>query len=75
MSLAGQQPEFTAATVVADALAMHPKVRWVFAAYHLSGCNGCGMAGEETLAQLADGYGLSLQRLLADLNQLLARSA
>lgn len=57
-------------TVVADALEMHPKARWVFAAYHLSGCSGCGMAYEETLEQLADGYGIPLAQLLRDLNAL-----
>lgn len=61
---------FSDETVVADALRMHPKARWVFAAYHLGGCDGCGLAGEETLAQVAEGYGIPLERLLADLNSL-----
>lgn len=61
---------FHGETIVADALAMHPKARWVFAAYHLSGCDGCGLAYEETLEQLADGYGIRLEQLLADLNGL-----
>ena len=29
---------FESHTVVAEALEMHPKARWVFAAYHLRGC-------------------------------------
>lgn len=61
---------FESRTVVADALAMHPKVRWVFAAYHLGGCNACNLAHEETLEQVAQGYGISLEKLLEDLNSL-----
>lgn len=61
---------FRASTIVADALAMHPKARWVFAAYHVGGCDGCDLAREETLEQLATGYGLPLDRFLADLNGL-----
>jgi len=61
-------------TVVAAALEMHPKVRWVFAAYHLSGCSGCGQALEETLAQVADGYRIPLADLLGDLNALVTPS-
>jgi hybrid cluster-associated redox disulfide protein len=61
---------FRSQTIVADALAMHPKARWVFAAYHLGGCNACNLAHEETLEQVAQGYQISLERLLADLNSL-----
>ncbi len=61
---------FRGQTIVADALAMHPKARWVFAAYHLGGCNACNLAHEETLEQVAEGYQISLERLLADLNGL-----
>lgn len=63
---------FARETIVADALAMHPKVRWVFAAYHLGGCNTCNLAHEETLEQLAEGYRISLEDLLRDLNSLTA---
>jgi len=63
-------PIFSASTSVAEALQIHPKARWVFAAYHIGGCNGCERAPEETLEQVATGYGLSLERLLADLNSL-----
>lgn len=61
------QPE----TVVADALAAHPKVRWVFAAWHLGGCSSCERAPDETLQQLAEGYGIPLDSFLRDLNSLL----
>jgi hybrid cluster-associated redox disulfide protein len=63
---------FQPQTVVADALALHPKVRWVFAAWHLGGCSGCELASTETLEEVAEGYKISLERLLADLNSLLA---
>ncbi len=62
-------------TVVADALAMHPKARWVFAAYHVGGCNSCERASGETLQELAEGYRLPLDRFLADLNALLEDAA
>ena len=52
------------------ALAQHPAARWVFAAYHIAGCDGCSSAPNETLAEVAEGYRLDLERLLADLNSL-----
>ncbi len=63
---------FQPQTVVADALTLHPKARWVFAAYHLSGCRECPRVDDETLEQLATGYGIPLERFLADLNSLVA---
>lgn len=63
---------FESRTIVAEALAMHPKARWVFAAYHLGGCNACNLAHEETLEQVAEGYRIPLDGLLRDLNSLLA---
>jgi hybrid cluster-associated redox disulfide protein len=65
------QEEFTAVMTVDAALALHPSARWVFAAYQIGGCNGCSSASEETLAEVAEGYRLDLERLLADLNGLL----
>jgi hybrid cluster-associated redox disulfide protein len=57
-------------TIVAEALARHPKARWVFAAYHIGGCNGCERATGETLQEVATGYGIPLDNLLRDLNSL-----
>lgn len=62
-------------TIVADALSLHPKARWVFAAYHIGGCNGCERAIDETLEQVATGYGIPLERLLRDLNALAQQRA
>jgi hypothetical protein len=56
---------------VDSALALHPSARWVFAAYHIGGCDGCSAATDETLAEVAEGYRLNLNRLLTDLNALL----
>jgi hybrid cluster-associated redox disulfide protein len=52
------------------ALAQHPAAKWVFAAYHIGGCDGCSSAPNETLAEVAEGYRLDLKKLLADLNAL-----
>jgi len=66
--------KFEANMTVSDALALHPSARWVFAAYHLSGCTTCSESLSETLSEVAVGYKLSLERLLADLNSLLRSS-
>jgi len=65
---------FAPETRVDEALRIHPNARWVFAAYHISGCNGCERASDETLAEVAAGYGLPLERLLNDLNSLTAQN-
>lgn len=67
-------PMFQPDTIVADALSQHPKARWVFAAYHIGGCNGCERASGETLREVASGYGISLEKLLGDLNSLDAQN-
>lgn len=61
---------FTEVMTVEEALAAHPHVRWVFAAYHLFGCTSCPSSAAETIAEVAEGYKLPLERLLADLNSL-----
>jgi hypothetical protein len=55
---------------VSQALAAHPHARWVFAAYHVGGCNGCSRIDDETIAEVAVGYQLPLEKFLADLNSL-----
>lgn len=65
------EPRFDPEMKVGEALALHPSARWVFAAYHLGGCTHCAVSNEETLTQVAEGYGLSLDKLLSDLNSLL----
>jgi hybrid cluster-associated redox disulfide protein len=60
------RPEMT----VEQILSAHPHARWVFAAYHIGGCNGCSRSSDETLAEVAVAYRLPLEKLLADLNSL-----
>lgn len=67
-----EERQFTPEMTVNDALALHPSARWVLAAYHLGGCTNCDARIEETLAEVAEGYRLELNRLLADLNSLFA---
>ena len=66
------EPRFLPDMTVDAALALHPIARWVFATYHIGGCAQCAIATEETLAEVAAGYELPLERMLADLNALLA---
>lgn len=64
------EPRFVPEMTVDAALALHPKARWVFAAYHINGCVNCSSAQLETLEEVAAGYKLPLDRFLADLNSL-----
>lgn len=61
---------FTPDMSVRQAMSTHPNVRWVFASYNLGGCSHCAISEEETVAQVAEGYGVPLDRLLEDLNSL-----
>jgi hybrid cluster-associated redox disulfide protein len=69
------EKRFEAGMTVGEALALHPNARWVFASFHLGGCTHCAISTEETLAQVAEGYGLSLDQLIDALNSLLATPA
>ena len=64
--------QFTKEMTVGQAMSLHPNARWVFASYHLGGCTHCAVSNEETLAQVAEGYGISLEKLIGDLNSLLS---
>ena len=66
---------FEAGMTVGEAMALHPNARWVFASYHLGGCSHCAISTEETIGQVAEGYGVPLDKLLDDLNSLLATPA
>ncbi|HET7436161.1 MAG TPA: disulfide oxidoreductase [Thermoanaerobaculia bacterium] len=68
--MARPDSSFVSEMTVERALALHPKARWVFAAYHLMSCSSCGRARDETLQELAGNYRLELDALLADLNSL-----
>lgn len=56
---------------VGEAMGTHPNARWVFASYHLGGCSHCAISNEETIEQVAEGYGVPLDKLIEDLNALL----
>jgi hybrid cluster-associated redox disulfide protein len=62
---------FTQDMTVGAAMALHPNTRWVFASYHLGGCSHCAISMEETIEQVAEGYGVPIDKLMADLNSLL----
>lgn len=62
--------EFTPDMTVSAALAAHPKVRWVLAAWQLRHCATCSTSEVETLAEVAEGYKLPLEQLLRDLNSI-----
>ena len=61
---------FSAEMTVETALSLDARAKWVLLAYHISGCGDCPASSDETLEQLATGYKVDLQRLLADLNSL-----
>jgi hybrid cluster-associated redox disulfide protein len=61
---------FSARMKVQEALDEHPSARWVFAAYHIKGCDGCSSADNETLEEVAAAYKIPLDRLVEDLNSL-----
>jgi len=62
--------KFHAEMTVGNAMSTHPNARWVFASYHLGGCSHCAISEEETIAQVAEGYGVPLDKLIEDLNAL-----
>jgi hybrid cluster-associated redox disulfide protein len=55
---------------VGKALAAHPLAGQVFASFHLGGCAHCSISEEETLENVALGYGIPLTMLLDTLNGL-----
>lgn len=67
---AAKELRFSADMTVGQAMSTHPNARWVFASYHLGGCSHCAISEEETVAQVAEGYGVPLDKLIEDLNSL-----
>lgn len=65
------ETKFTKEMTVGEAMTTHPNARWVFASYHLGGCSHCAISNEETIEQVAEGYGVPLDKLIDDLNSLL----
>jgi hybrid cluster-associated redox disulfide protein len=65
------EKKFMKEMTVGEAMSVHPNARWVFASYHLGGCSHCAISNEETIEQVAEGYGVPLDKLIEDLNTLL----
>lgn len=63
-------PEMT----VGEAMAVHPRVREVFAAFHLGGCAHCAINQYETIEQVCAGYGVELDMLLEVLEGVLNKT-
>lgn len=60
---------------VAEAMAMHPRVAEVFAAFHLGGCSSCGISHYETIGQVCTAYGVEAEVLLEVLEGLMEKPA
>lgn len=58
---------------VAEAMALHPRVAEVFAAFHLGGCSHCGISQVETVEQVCMGYGVDLEVFLEVLEGLMSQ--
>ena len=69
--LARATAPFSGEMTVHQAWARHPGVREVFAARGLPECDLCSVGQDETLDEACQGYGLSLDELLTELNGLL----
>jgi hybrid cluster-associated redox disulfide protein len=67
------QKHFTPDMTVAEAMAVHPRVREVFAAFHLGGCAHCAINQYETIGQVCQGYGVDVDTLIEVLDSLLER--
>jgi len=69
--LQAQDKYFRLDMPVAEAMALHPRVAEVFAAFHLGGCSHCGVAQFETIEQVCMGYGVDSEVLLEVLEGLM----
>ncbi len=68
-----QNKSFSADMPVAEAMAVHPRVAEVFAAFHLGGCAHCGISHYETIEQVCMAYGVDVNVLLEVLEGLLEK--
>jgi len=59
---------------VAEAMAVHPRVAEVFAAFHLGGCAHCGISRFETIEQVCMAYGVETDVLLQVLEDLVKKA-
>lgn len=64
---------FTDSMTIAEAMAIHPRVAEVFAAFHLGGCAHCAINELETLGQVCAGYGVDPDTLIEVLDEVVER--
>ena len=64
---------FSLDMTIGEAMAMHPRVAEVFAAFHLGGCSHCGINQFETIGQVCAGYGVDADMMLEVLEGLMER--
>jgi hybrid cluster-associated redox disulfide protein len=60
---------------VEQAFKAHAGARRVFARFHLGGCSNCAISETETIEQVSEGYGIPLNMLMADLENLFDQPA
>lgn len=68
-----KEKHFFPEMAVADAMAVHPRVPEVFAAFHLGGCAHCGISQFETIEQVCMAYGVDVEVLLEVLEGVLEK--
>lgn len=61
---------FSPDMTIGEAMAIHPRVAEVFAAFRLGGCSHCGVNQYETVGQVCMGYGVDIDVLLEVLEDL-----
>ena len=69
------EKHFSLDMTIAEAMNVHPRVREVFAVFHLGGCAHCAVGQFETLGQVCEGYGVDSETLLEALEGLVAGEA
>lgn len=66
-----ENKHFSGDMTIAEAMAVHPKVAEVFAAFNLGGCAHCRINEVETLDQVCEGYGIDKAMLMEVLEGLM----
>jgi len=59
-------------TLIADLLAIHPRMKEVLAAMHLGGCSSCSTSQVETLGEGVASYNLDLDAILREIEAFIA---
>ena len=62
--MAENERHFNPDMTIAEAIAIHPRVAEVFAAFHLGGCAHCHINQVETLDQVCMAYGIDPDMLM-----------